>query len=61
VHVFSGEISEIESHLETGSIRVLAVMSPEPLDGLLAGVPTATEQGYPSSGSRGADTTCPAG
>ena len=31
----------------SGSIRVLAVMSPEPLDGLLAGVPTATEQGYP--------------
>jgi len=47
VQVFSGEASEIESHLETGSIRVLAVMSPEPLDGLLAGVPTATEQGYP--------------
>lgn len=47
VQVFSGEISEIESHLETGSIRVLAVMSPEPLDGLLTGVPTATEQGYP--------------
>lgn len=47
VQVFSGEASEIESHLETGSIRVLAVMSPEPLDGLLAGVPTATQQGYP--------------
>lgn len=46
VQVFSGEASEVESHLETGSIRVLAVMSPEPLDGLLAGVPTAIEQGY---------------
>jgi len=46
VQVFSGEVSEIESHLETGSIRVLGVLSPEPLDGLLAGVPTAIEQGY---------------
>lgn len=46
VHVFSGEASEVESHLETGSIRVLAVLSPQPLDGLLAGVPTAIEQGY---------------
>ena len=47
VQVFSGEISEVESHLETGSIRVLAVMSPEPLDGLLTGVPTAIQEGYP--------------
>ena len=47
VQVFSGELSEIESHLETGSIRLLAVMSPERLDGLLTDVPTATEQGYP--------------
>jgi putative tricarboxylic transport membrane protein len=46
VQVFSGEASEVESHLETGSIRVLAVLAPEPLDGLLAGVPTANEQGY---------------
>jgi len=47
VQVFSGELSEIESHLETGSIRVLAVLSPARLDGLLADVPTATEQGFP--------------
>jgi len=47
VQVFSGEASEVESHLETGAIRVLGVLSPQPLDGLLAGVPTAAEQGYP--------------
>ncbi len=47
VQVFSGEASEVESHLEVGSVRVLAVLAPEPLDGLLAGVPTATQQGYP--------------
>jgi putative tricarboxylic transport membrane protein len=46
VQVFSGEASEVESHLETGAVRVLTVLSPEPLDGLLAGVPTASEQGY---------------
>src|SRR5690606_16441731 len=47
VQVFSGELSEIEGYLETGSIRVLAVLSPQRLDGLLADVPTALEQGYP--------------
>ncbi|HSG47019.1 MAG TPA: tripartite tricarboxylate transporter substrate-binding protein, partial [Longimicrobiales bacterium] len=47
VHVFSGEASEVESYLETGAIRVLAVLAPEPLEGILAGVPTARDQGYP--------------
>lgn len=47
VQVFSGEASEVESHLEVGSVRVLAVLAPEPLEGILAGVPTATQQGYP--------------
>ncbi len=47
VHVFSGEASEIESHLEVGSIRVLAILAPERVEGPLAPVPTATEAGYP--------------
>ncbi len=47
VEVFSGEASEVEAYLETGAVRVLAVLAPEPLDGLLAGVPTARESGYP--------------
>jgi len=47
VQVFSGDASEVVSHLETGSIRVLGVLSPERLEGLFAEVPTATESGYP--------------
>lgn len=47
VHVFSGEVSEVEAYLETGSVRVLAVLAPEPVGGLLAGVPTAREAGFP--------------
>ena len=47
VQVFSGDASEVVSHLETGSIRVLGVLSPQRLDGLFAEVPTATESGYP--------------
>jgi putative tricarboxylic transport membrane protein len=47
VQVFSGEASEVESHLETGAIRVLGVLAPERVLGLLQDTPTATEQGYP--------------
>lgn len=47
VHVFSGEASEVESYLETGAIRVLGVLAPERVSGLLQEIPTATEQGYP--------------
>jgi len=47
VQVFSGEASEVESYLETGSVRILAVLAPEPLGGILEGVPTARSQGYP--------------
>lgn len=46
VHVFSGEASEIEGHLEAGSVRVLAILAPERVGGILARVPTATEAGY---------------
>lgn len=47
VQVFSGEVSEVESQVETGAIRVLAVLAPRRVQGLLAEVPTATEAGYP--------------
>lgn len=46
VQVFSGEASEVEAHLEAGSLRVLSVLSPERVAGLLAEVPTAIESGY---------------
>lgn len=46
VDVFSGEASEVEGQLRAGSLRLLAVLSPERLPGALAAVPTALENGY---------------
>jgi len=46
VSLFPGEASEVESQLEAGNIRVLAVLAPERVLGPLADVPTAREQGF---------------
>jgi putative tricarboxylic transport membrane protein len=46
VQIFSGDASEIEAQLEAGNVRVLAVLAPDRLGGLLADVPTAREAGY---------------
>lgn len=47
IQVYSGDASEAEEHIKAGTkLRVLAVMAEERLDGELAGVPTAKEQGY---------------
>ena len=45
VHVFSGEASEVEGQVEAGRLKVLVSLSPERLEGRLAGVPTARESG----------------
>ncbi|MEO8078955.1 MAG: tripartite tricarboxylate transporter substrate binding protein [Caldimonas sp.] len=46
VQVYSGDASEAEEQLKAGAkIRVLAVMSDKRLEGKLANVPTAKEQG----------------
>ncbi|MFN4117391.1 Bug family tripartite tricarboxylate transporter substrate binding protein [Acidovorax sp.] len=46
VHVYSGDASEAEEQIKAGAkIRVLAVMADKRLDGGLAQVPTAKEQG----------------
>jgi putative tricarboxylic transport membrane protein len=46
VQVYSGDASEAEEQIKAGAkIRVLAVMADKRLDGALAGVPTAKEQG----------------
>ncbi len=46
VQVYSGDASEAEEQIKSGAkIRVLAVMSDKRLDGRLANVPTAKEQG----------------
>jgi putative tricarboxylic transport membrane protein len=46
IQLYSGDVSEVLGHVEAGSIRVLAVLAPERLDGPLADVPTAAEQGH---------------
>ncbi len=46
IQVGVGNISEIGSQLQSGSIRVLAVFSKERLTGKFADLPTALEQGY---------------
>ena len=46
IQVGVGNVSEIGSHLQSGSIRVLAVFSKNRLEGKFASLPTALEQGY---------------
>ncbi|WP_446470903.1 Bug family tripartite tricarboxylate transporter substrate binding protein [Xenorhabdus stockiae] len=46
IQVFSGDISEALPYLTSDKIRVLAVYADKRLDGVLAGIPTAKEQGY---------------
>lgn len=45
VQAFTGDISEIQGFMESGDLKVLAVLSDERLPGKLADVPTAREQG----------------
>lgn len=46
IQVFSGDGSEVLSHAEAGGIRVLGAFAPHRLEGALADVPTAREQGF---------------
>jgi putative tricarboxylic transport membrane protein len=47
VQVYSGDASEAEEQMKAGAkIRVVAVMAGKRLEGKLAGVPTAKEQGF---------------
>ncbi|MFD2437557.1 Bug family tripartite tricarboxylate transporter substrate binding protein [Modicisalibacter luteus] len=45
VDVFSGDISEAKGFRESGDLRILALLSDERLEGELADIPTAKEQG----------------
>ncbi|EDP61291.1 hypothetical protein BAL199_07043 [alpha proteobacterium BAL199] len=45
VQAFTGDISEAKGFMESGDLRVLAVLSPERLPGDLSNLPTAKEQG----------------
>jgi len=51
VQAFSGDISEVQGHIEAGDVRVLAVLSAERLPGKLKDMPTAKEQGYDVEGA----------
>ncbi len=44
--VFTGDVSEALPQIEAGNLKVLGVLSEERVEGLLAEVPTASEQGY---------------
>ncbi|MBH79879.1 MAG: tricarboxylic transporter [Gammaproteobacteria bacterium] len=46
IQVYSGDISEVVGLLESGRVRILAVMSDARLPGRFAEVPTAKEQGF---------------
>lgn len=46
IQVVSGDMSEMVPHLQSGKLRVLAVMADQRLPGELAQVPTAKEQGF---------------
>jgi putative tricarboxylic transport membrane protein len=46
IHAYSGDVAEIVPHLETGKIRVLAVLADDRLPGVVADLPTAKEQGF---------------
>jgi len=46
IQVYTGDVGEMVSHLGTGSMRILAVMSDKRLPAPFADVPTAKELGY---------------
>jgi putative tricarboxylic transport membrane protein len=51
IQAYTGDVSEVQGHLESGGIRILAVLSEERLPGDMSTVPTALEQGV--------DAVCP--
>lgn len=51
VQAFTGDISETKGFMESGDVRVLAVLSAERLPGDLAEIPTAKEQGIDAIGA----------
>jgi putative tricarboxylic transport membrane protein len=51
VQAFTGDISEALGFMESGDLRVLAVLAPERLPGALSDIPTAREQGVDAIGA----------
>jgi putative tricarboxylic transport membrane protein len=46
IQVYTGDVAEMTAHLDAGTMRILAVMSPERLPAPFDVFPTAKEQGY---------------
>lgn len=46
IQVYTGDIGEMVPHLESGQMRILAVMAPERLGAPFDQIPTAMEQGF---------------
>lgn len=51
VQAFTGDISEAKGFVDSGDIKVIAVLSPERLPGEFADMPTAKEQGVDAIGA----------
>ncbi|WP_238365763.1 Bug family tripartite tricarboxylate transporter substrate binding protein [Mesobacterium pallidum] len=51
VQAFTGDISEAKGFVDSGDIKVIAVLAPERLDGEFAAFPTAREQGIEAIGA----------
>lgn len=46
IQVYTGDVSDLVSHMDSGDIRVLAILSKDRLDAPFDKFPTAKEQGY---------------
>ncbi|MBT9383601.1 tripartite tricarboxylate transporter substrate binding protein [Pseudooceanicola sp. CBS1P-1] len=51
VQAFTGDISEAKGFVESGDIKVIAILAPERLEGEFASFPTAREQGVDAIGA----------
>ena len=51
LQAFTGDLSEATGFLESGDIRVIALLAPERLDGQFSDLPTAAEQGIDAIGA----------
>lgn len=47
IQVFPGDAAEVHEYLQSGEVRVLAVLSETRLPGTFSDIPTAREQGFP--------------
>jgi putative tricarboxylic transport membrane protein len=61
VQAFTGDISEAKGFVDSGDIRVIAVLSPDRLPGDFASFPTAKEQGVDAIGANWRGFYAPAG